>query len=114
MYHFDKTRRLLNKNQYNFVFEKANRTLTPEFTILHRANDLGSARLGLALSKKMIPKAHDRNRIKRLLRESFRTTGLPAADIVFLAKQGVAKIDNSSITTRLGKAWEKVIDFYAN
>jgi ribonuclease P protein component len=43
-----------------------------------------SARLGLVVTKKGTPKAHRRNRVKRIIRERFRLQAgeLPAADIV--------------------------------
>lgn len=109
MFAFKKTQRLLTKRDYDHVFEQAKKIVTSEFIILFRENNLGYARLGLALSKKMIAKAHDRNRIKRLIRESFRQRNLPAVDMVFLARRGVAKHANSNINTRLGKSWEKLI-----
>lgn len=31
-----------------------------------------SARLGLVIAKRVVPKAHDRNRIKRIIRDVFR------------------------------------------
>ena len=41
------------------------------------------ARLGLIVSKRMLPRAVDRNRAKRVIRESFRhAVELPAMDIV--------------------------------
>ncbi|MCE0722070.1 MULTISPECIES: ribonuclease P protein component [Legionella] len=112
MFAFKKTQRLLTKNDYNYVFEQAKKIVTSEFIILFRENNLGYARLGLALSKKMIAKAHDRNRIKRLLRESFRQKELPAVDLVFLARQGVAKQTNAIINARMGKTWKKIISCY--
>jgi ribonuclease P protein component len=105
---FKKAQRLLTKKDYNHVFEQAKKIVTSEFIILFRENNLGYARLGLALSKKMIAKAHDRNRIKRLIRESFRQRDLPAVDMIFLARQGVTKQANSKINTRLGKSWENL------
>lgn len=108
MFAFKKTHRLLTKKDYSHVFEQAKKIVTSEFIILFRENNLGYARLGLALSKKMIAKAHDRNRIKRLIRESFRQKELPGVDMIFLARQGVAKQANSNINTRLGKSWEKL------
>ena len=42
------------------------------FHMRYRDNDLGHARLGLAISKRVSKRAVERNRIKRLLRESFR------------------------------------------
>lgn len=108
MFSFKKTQRLLIKKDYDHVFAEAKKIVTSEFTILFRENNLGYARLGLALSKKMIAKAHDRNRIKRLIRESFRQKELPAIDMIFLARRDVAKQANSNINTRLGKTWKKL------
>ncbi|HHF7366214.1 TPA: ribonuclease P protein component [Legionella bozemanae] len=112
MFAFKKTQRLLTKNDYNHVFEQAKKIVTSEFIVLFRENNLGYARLGLALSKKLIAKAHDRNRIKRLLRENFRQQELPAVDVVFLARQGVAKQTNAIINARMGKTWKKIISCY--
>ena len=114
MFAFKKTQRLLKKIDYDHVFEQAAKIVVSEFVVLFRKNDLGYARLGLALSKKMIAKAHDRNRIKRLIRESFRQTELPSVDVIFLARQGVAKQTNANIYSRLGKSWKKLIACFGN
>jgi len=110
---FDKTRRLLKKNEYDFVFAKAKKIVNTEFIILYRDNKVGHARLGLALSKKMIAKAHDRNRVKRLLREAFRTDKhLPSVDMIILARSGVGKVPNLIINAKLGSAWNKLSSSY--
>lgn len=108
MFSFKKTQRLLDKKQYDQVFSQAVKINTTEFIVLFKKNTLGYARLGLAISKKMIAKAHNRNRIKRLLRESFRQSQLPAVDIIFLAKKGVAERSNLGISTSLNKTWDKL------
>jgi ribonuclease P protein component len=105
---FKKKQRLLKKIDYDRVFQKAKKMVTTEFIILYRENDVGCARLGLALSKKMIAKSHDRNRIKRVLRESFRQKQLPLVDLIFLARQGLAKQSNANISANLSKVWEKI------
>lgn len=114
MFAFKKSQRLLKKIDYDHVFNQAKRITTSEYIVLFRSNELGHARLGLALSKKVIAKSHDRNRLKRLLRESFRQTKLPAADMIFLAKKGVASKTNECINTQLSKTWEKLTKFYDN
>jgi ribonuclease P protein component len=108
VYCFDKTRRLLKKSEYDDVFSQATKIVTPDFIVLYRDNVVGHARLGLALSKKAIAKAHDRNRVKRLLRETFRTRFLPAIDIVILARRGVANVENPKIVSKLGTLWDKL------
>ncbi|MFI4918677.1 MAG: ribonuclease P protein component [Legionellales bacterium] len=108
MFTFKKQQRLLKKIDYDCVFKQAQKIVTQEFIILYRKNDIGHTRLGLALSKKMIAKAHERNRIKRLIRDSFRQKKLPAVDMIFLARSGVAKQTNTGINNTLIKTWEKL------
>lgn len=112
MYSFKKEQRLLTKRDYEVVFKQAKKIATSEFVFLFRENTVGKPRLGLALSKKNIAKAHDRNRIKRLLRETFRLQSLPAVDIVVLARQGVSGLNGSALTAKLGKAWNKLAVTY--
>ncbi|HVQ62292.1 MAG TPA: ribonuclease P protein component [Burkholderiales bacterium] len=44
----------------------------PGFSVLLRANPFGVPRLGLIVPKRIFPRAVDRNRTKRVLRELFR------------------------------------------
>ena len=48
-------------------------------------------RLGLAIAKRLMPRAVDRNRTKRLVREAFRLkqSALPARDYVVFARQNL-------------------------
>lgn len=105
---FCKTRRLLNKHDFDEVFSRSDKLATSEFIVLYRKNTLGYARLGLAISKKRVAKAHERNRLKRLLRETFRTSALSAIDVVVLAKEGAAKAPNAATILNLRKMWEKL------
>ncbi len=111
MFEFTKTQRLLKKTDYDHVFAQAVKIVTTDFIVLFRKNNKEHARLGLALSKKMIAKAHDRNRIKRLLREGFRYMQLPSVDIIFLARQGLAAKTNANINATLSTTWEKLCSY---
>jgi ribonuclease P protein component len=108
MFRFNKSCRLRTKADYARVFEKAKKIVTDEFVVLYRSNTMNHARLGLAISKKMIAKAHDRNRVKRILREAFRQASLPSIDIIFMARSGLETKNHFTIHTTLGHIWNKV------
>ena len=61
-------------------------------------------RLGLVATRRM-GKAVRRNRVKRLLREFFRRhqTGLPAFDLVIMAKKGASALGYHQVEEELGR-----------
>jgi ribonuclease P protein component len=71
------------------------------YTLL-RANEGGSARLGVTVSKK-VGKAVVRNRVKRWLRESFRLSGVRplATDVVVIAKPSSAESGYHALAAEL-------------
>lgn len=107
MFTFRRELRLLTPGDFTFVFQQPQRASSPHITILARLNTLGHPRVGLAVPKKHVRRAHERNRVKRLTRESFRLHQhqLPAMDFVVVAKKGVNKLDNHTLTTTLDKLW---------
>ncbi|EPZ99279.1 ribonuclease P protein component [Glaesserella parasuis 12939] len=97
--------------QFKSVFELPLRASTPQLTLLSRQNDIEHARIGLTVAKKHLKRAHDRNRIKRIVRESFRLKQhqLPAYDFVFVAKGGIGKLSNQELFETLDKLWQRHI-----
>ena len=79
-------------------------------TAAARANTMDHARLGLAISARAVPRAIDRNRIKRQARESFRAhrAQLPALDIVMLARGGAAAAARAELRAALERLWQKL------
>lgn len=60
---------------------------TAHFVLYTRSNSLSHARLGVVVAKRFAPRAVTRNTIKRITRETFRQSTLPAIDcIVRLSK----------------------------
>ncbi|EHC65612.1 Ribonuclease P protein component [Salmonella enterica subsp. enterica serovar Mississippi str. A4-633] len=100
---------MLTPAHFTFVFQQPQRAGTPQITILGRLNSLGHPRIGLTVAKKNVRRAHERNRIKRLTRESFRLRQheLPAMDFVVVAKKGVADLDNRALSEALEKLWRR-------
>ncbi len=106
---FGRQSRLLDARAYSRVFDKARRSRDDWFTVLCRQNDLEIARLGLAISKKNCRKAAARNRIKRLVRESFRLhqQELAGLDIVVMNKRSTADATNAALFDSLSGHWKR-------
>ncbi|WP_089708085.1 ribonuclease P protein component [Vreelandella arcis] len=108
---FPRCFRLLNAGDYRFVFEQADLKVHGKgMMALARWNTLGHPRLGLVVSKKNVKLAVDRNRFKRLVRESvrLRQDQLPAVDIVVLARRGVQEVDNDVLFRQLHGMWKRL------
>lgn len=80
------------------------------FFLQWRANQGPGPRLGLAVSRKVDRRAVGRNRLKRLLRESFRAAAedLPAFDLVLLARPEAAHVDGARLRADLAALWTRV------
>ena len=81
------------------------------FHLRYRNNELGHARLGLAISKHVSKRAVERNRIKRLLRESFRRIQhrLPAIDLMVMAREQAAGVPGPQLLAELDGLWKKLL-----
>jgi ribonuclease P protein component len=79
-------------------------------TVLAEKNALPFPRLGLAISKKNVRRAVDRNRVKRLIREYFRLDNNRTVnvDFVVMARHGISKASNKQIAHSLAKHWDVI------
>ena len=112
-YAFPKSARLLTPVDYQRVFQSGQfKVSSKTVLVLAIANELGRPRLGLVIGKKNVRLAVQRNRIKRLARESFRLRqqAMPALDIVVLARRGLDKQQNSLLHAELNSLWDKLLD----
>ncbi|MBT8086953.1 MAG: ribonuclease P protein component [Gammaproteobacteria bacterium] len=112
---FQKHNRLLESGAFSRVFEKATRSRDRLFTVLCRHNDGRAARLGLAISKKHCRMATARNRIKRIVRESFREhqAELAGLDIVVMNQPGASAAANPELFRSLAQHWQRCSDVTA-
>jgi ribonuclease P protein component len=81
------------------------------FHVRYRSNELGHARLGLAISKRVSKRAVERNRIKRLLRESFRRIRhqLPPIDLMVMAREQAAGVPGPELLGEIDQLWKKLL-----
>lgn len=103
--------RLLTPKDYSAVFNGVSYKVPHRnFLILAAPNQLGHARLGLIFAKKNLRRAHDRNRVKRLVRESFRIRkeDFPGIDLIVLGRQGLMDIDNPRLFAILERLWQRL------
>jgi ribonuclease P protein component len=108
---FPRKLRLLTAGDYRRVFDCAVYKVHGKgLMALAKPNTLGHPRLGLVFSKRNVRLAVDRNRLKRLVRESIRLTkhDLPAVDIVVLARRGSGELDNDTLRRQLQGMWRRL------
>ena len=84
---FARVRRIVKTDEFSSVFRLRPAQKSAHFVLYTRLNELPHARLGVVVAKRFAPRAVTRNTIKRVTRELFRVTTLPAIDcIVRLAR----------------------------
>ena len=110
---FSRQSRLLRPSQFKQVFQKPFRSGDDLFRVLARSNEQQRNRLGLAVSKKAIAKAVGRNRIKRVVRESFRkqmvgSTTDSTLDFVVLPTVKAANQSNRALSESLSTHWQRL------
>ncbi len=92
------------------MFKEGRRSADPLFTVLYRSSGLDHARLGMTASAKRVRTAVGRNRIRRVVRESFRHAErqLAGLDIVVLVKEPTKDASNAAIFTSLDGHWSRL------
>lgn len=109
---FPRHARLLNSRDFQAVFrDKSSRSSDKRWTLLACPNRLKDARLGMAISKRVLKNAVDRNRIKRIVRESFRChrQELSGLDIVVMCRDEVKQMTNEKLFDSLNTHWQRII-----
>ena len=79
------------------------------FTVLYRSNGIEAPRLGLAIGKKNCRLSTGRNRLKRVIRESFRQhrQALGGVDIVVINQAAASAASNETLFDSLEEHWKR-------
>jgi ribonuclease P protein component len=110
---FPQQLRLRKPAEYQRVFKHCRHRLNNRWmTVLATPNPFHHPRLGLAISRKVARNAVVRNRVKRVIRESFRhwQDRLGSVDIVVLGRVGVAGPSGRRLDAALEKLWIQLIE----
>lgn len=107
---FGPEKRLRSKLQFDAIYANGRRIDDRFFGLRIVPNKLSHPRLGLAVSVKTAGNGVERNRLRRLVRESFRLAqlALPAVDVVVAAKYPAREAPPASLRASLATLWQRV------
>jgi len=106
---FPKRARLTKRSEFLRLSREGKKVTTPHFIVICKANDRKLNRLGVTVSAK-VGGAVVRNRIKRLLREFFRTRQnslLVQRDLLVIARKGAGELSQAELTRELEEAFTR-------
>ena len=105
-----RSERLLHNEEYRRTIAKQCRSDDQLFTVYAAKREIGDARLGITVSRRVSTKAVRRNRLKRRVRESFRYHKQPLVglDLVVIARQEANRSGRLQVDQSLLGHWIRV------
>ena len=102
--------RLRRKGDFDAAYARGRRMSDGFFSVTARVNEAGVPRLGLAVAVKVAGSGVARNRLRRIIRESFRLhqRALPAVDVVVSARPAARAASAPQLRVSLAALWQKV------
>lgn len=93
------------------MFANGRRQHDAGFTCISLVNSQDRPRLGLVVTRKNVRRAVDRNRLRRVVRESFRLhyAELPPRDIIVMLRSGAERLQNAALRESLQRHWQRMI-----
>lgn len=105
---FPKAERLRRRAEFVALKRTGARSHLRSFVVIRQPSSSGNARLGITVGRR-VGKAIARNRLKRLIREVFRTrmrdTDL-AQDVLVIARAGADKLQYAQVAAELGPVFK--------
>jgi len=107
---FRRNSRLTTAREFSPVFKSNLKIGNSLMTLLVSNHTSKQPRLGFAIAKKQVKRAVDRNKLKRIFRESFRQsqTELPNKDFVIMVKHKIIFQSNQKIFELMQNNWHTV------
>jgi len=108
---FPRSHRLVTQAEYNALFDKAKKINSCLLSIRYKKNNHLHGRIGLIVGKRSAKKAVSRNKIKRVIRESFRLhqNKLSGMDIVVIARKQCDKLSKQKLRESIDQLWKELL-----
>jgi ribonuclease P protein component len=108
---FSSRQRIRATADFDNVYKNGRRGGDNYFGVAYRTSDGANARLGMSVGVRMLGSSVGRNRLRRLIRESFRQHQheLPAVDIVITARTAARGAAAKDLRTSLETHWQNLI-----
>ena len=102
--------RLKSSSDFKQVFKQAQKTSGKNLLILWKPTQFATSRLGIIASKRVSKLAVSRNRIKRIIRDSFRQqkNQFERLDVIVIAKQPCTKLSKTELRKETDNLWKKL------
>jgi ribonuclease P protein component len=102
--------RLRRAADFRQLYASGRRLGNELFTAVVRPNQLATPRLGMSVAARSVRRAVDRNRVRRVIRESFRAraSALPPLDIVIGVRHAAQDATNARLRESLDRLWQKL------
>lgn len=112
---FGADKRMRRKAEFDHAFARGRRFSDAYFTMTVCSNARQAPRLGLAIAARSAGNAVERNRVRRIVRESFRlhARALPAVDIIVATRTTVRSAASKALRSSLEVLWLKVATQWA-
>ncbi|UXI68430.1 ribonuclease P protein component [Tahibacter amnicola] len=109
-FRFPRAARLLTVADFNGLRQGSQRVTSRYFQAQYRITDGTAARMGLAVSRRVSKLAVERNRLKRLTRESFRRhrQHLVPLDILIIPRSSAVPVSSRELLDDLALLWHKL------